>query len=190
MAEARYLTAQQEKWFASVREGLERDTGRSLAEWVAIAKTCPHDKPKARERWFKETHGVGINRASLILGEAFQDGMGWDSPDALLDALWTDPAQRKVYDAVAVRAMKFEGAISAPRNTFSSFARKFAFAALKPSKACVRLGLAVDPSASPRLSAAKKEGWSERLKAVTILTADKEVDAEIGRLLKAAWEAS
>ena len=35
------LTPQQRKWFTSVREGLERETGKSLAEWVEIAKACP-----------------------------------------------------------------------------------------------------------------------------------------------------
>ena len=32
------LTERQQKWFASVRAGLERDTGRSLTEWVEIAR--------------------------------------------------------------------------------------------------------------------------------------------------------
>ena len=35
--EAERLTAQQKKWFASIREGLQRETGKSLAEWVEIA---------------------------------------------------------------------------------------------------------------------------------------------------------
>jgi hypothetical protein len=65
------LTEQQKKWFASVREGLQRETGKSLAAWVAIAKTCPETAHRARLRWFKETHGLLQNRASYVLGEAF-----------------------------------------------------------------------------------------------------------------------
>ena len=42
------LTPRQEKWFASVRASLERDTGKSLAEWVAIARKCPETKSRAR----------------------------------------------------------------------------------------------------------------------------------------------
>jgi hypothetical protein len=190
MADAPHLTEQQKKWFASVRDGLEEATGKSLAEWVKIAKTCPFQKRRERERWLKEKYGIGVNRASLILGEAFPSGAGWDQPDKLLGALWTEPNDRAIYDAIATRAMKLDGAISGPRNTFSSFARKYQFAAARPTKAGVRLGLAVEPSASPRLAAPKKEGWSERLKAVTVLTRVKDVDAEIGRLLKAAWERS
>jgi hypothetical protein len=192
MAQAPHLTEQQRKWFASVRESLECDTGRTLKQWVAIAKTCPFDKQRARERWLKENYGIGINRASLIFSEAFpgERAMSWDQPEKLLAKLWTDPAQRAIYGAIAARAMKLDGAISGPRNTFSNFSRTYQFAAARPTKTGVRLGLAVEPSASPRLAAPKKEGWSERLKAVTVLTKANEVDAEIGRLLKAAWERS
>jgi len=52
------------------------------------------------------------------------------------------------------------------------------------------LGLALAPDASPRLEAPKNEGWSERLKARTLLAAPSEVDPEIAELLRAAWERS
>jgi hypothetical protein len=39
------LTARQKKWFASIREGLQRETGNSLAELVEIARTCPERVP-------------------------------------------------------------------------------------------------------------------------------------------------
>ena len=190
MAQTTHLTEQQKKWFASVAEGLERDTGKSLAEWTAIAKACPHDKPRARQKWLKDEYGLGQNRASLVLSEAFPSTTPWKKPDALLDALWKEPELRAIYDAVAARALKLDGAIATPRKTFSGFARKHQFAAARPVKGKVRLGLAVAPDASPRLAAPGREGWSERLLAMTELSSAKEVDAEIGRLLKAAWERS
>ena len=30
-----------------MQASLERDTGKTLAEWVAIARTCPETKPRA-----------------------------------------------------------------------------------------------------------------------------------------------
>ena len=71
------LTEQQKKWFASVRDSLERETGKSLTEWVAIAKTCPETKHRARLAWFKEHHGLLQNRASYVLGEAFPPEAGF-----------------------------------------------------------------------------------------------------------------
>ena len=75
--EVEHLSVQQQKWFASLRDGLQRETGKSLAEWVAIAKTCPESAPRARLRWFKETHGLLQNRASYVLSEAFPPAAGW-----------------------------------------------------------------------------------------------------------------
>ena len=46
-----HLTERQRKWFESVRSGLERDTGKSLDEWVKIARTCPETKHRARLKW-------------------------------------------------------------------------------------------------------------------------------------------
>jgi hypothetical protein len=65
------------------------------------------------------------------------------------------------------------------------------FAAARPHKGVVRLGLAVPPSADKRLEAAKtKEGWSERLKSTVTLTKPADVDAGLKALLQSAWEAS
>lgn len=190
MAQSSHLTEQQKKWFTSVAEGLERDTGKSLAEWATIAKACPHDKPRARQKWLKDEHGLGQNRASVVLAEAFPSKTPWKKPDVLLDGLWKEPEPRAIYDAIAARALKLDGAIATPRKTFSGFARRYQFAAARPVIGKVRLGFAVEPDISPRLLAPGRESWSERLLAMTELSSVKEVDAEIGRLLKVAWERS
>jgi len=58
------LSPRQQKWFASVKASLERDTGKTLEEWIAIARTCPETKPRARAQWLKDNHGLGQNRAA------------------------------------------------------------------------------------------------------------------------------
>ena len=68
------LTERQEKWFASVQASLERDTGKTIDEWVAIARTCPHDKPRARADWLREHHGLGVNRAARGKGGLIRAG--------------------------------------------------------------------------------------------------------------------
>lgn len=186
------LTERQQKWFASVREGLERDTGKSLDEWVKIARKCPETKQRAREKWLKENYGLGVNRAATILDAAFPEtGLGWDDPDALVAALWTDKGLRAVYERVEAAAMALEGVTRGARKGYTAFSRKVQFAAARPYKGVVRLGLAVAPSTDKRLEAARlKEGWSERLKSATTLTKPGDVDAGLKKLLKQAWEAS
>ena len=95
------LTERQEKWFASVRAGLERDTGKSMDEWVAIARTCPESAHRARLKWFKERHGLLQNRASQVLSAAFPPAMGWSDADGLIDTVWVDPEARDIFEAVS-----------------------------------------------------------------------------------------
>lgn len=184
------LTERQQKWFASVRVGLERDTGKTLDEWVKIAKRCPESEPRKRVAWLREKYGLGANRAAQVLSSAFPSGPSWDEPDALLDLLWKDKAGREIYDAVAKRVRKdFAEAIIGPRKTFVSFSHKVQFAAILPAKdGTAELGLPLPVSASKRLTPMKKRPWAEKHTAILVLSSPKEVDAEVSRLLKLAWE--
>src|SRR5690349_4008260 len=99
------LTERQKKWFASVQASLERDTGKTLDEWVAIARTCPETRPRARTQWLKEHHGLGVNRAAQVLSAAFPSDEGWDQPEKLRQTLWADPASKAILEAVEKLAL-------------------------------------------------------------------------------------
>src|SRR5215469_8574456 len=142
------LSPRQQKWFASVKASLERDTGKTLEDWVAIARTCPETKPMARIRWLKDRYGLGQNRAAQVLSAAFPSGMGWDEPEKLRAALWTDPAATAILSAVEKLAIELPDVVVGQRKTFTAFSREYQFAALKPGKAGQAvLGLAVAPDA-------------------------------------------
>jgi hypothetical protein len=187
------LTERQAKWFATVKANFEAKTGKTMQEWVAIARTCPHGKPRARTQWLKENYGLGVNHASYVLSEAFPstEPGGWDDPEPLRKALWSDAASRAIFEAVEKAAAELPDIVTGQRKAFTAFSRKFQFASVKPLKGgAAALGLAVAPEASPRLSAPKNEGWSERLKSVTRLSSPAEVDGELKALLRKSWEAS
>ena len=185
------LTERQRKWFASVRDGLHRETGKSLEEWVAIARTCPESKHRARLQWFKQTHGLLQNRASYVLEEAFGATMAWDQPDALVTALWSEGSARRIYDAIDGAAMALQGSLRTPRKGYTAWARNFQFAAAKPVKGGVLLGIAAPQASDPRLQPrATSPSWSERLQSQLRLTDAAEVDNRVAALLKAAWEKS
>ena len=61
MPEPSNLTERQVKWFKSVRDGLERDTGRTLEQWAEVARACPDQAHRARLAWMKAQHGLGQN---------------------------------------------------------------------------------------------------------------------------------
>jgi len=191
MPETSNLTERQQKWFASVRASMERETGRTIEEWVAIARTCPETKPRARTAWLKAHYGLGLNRASFVLSEAFPSGEGWDNPDLLRSKLWADPQSAAILEAVEAAARALPDTMTSQRKQFTAFSRKVQFAALRPVKVGqAMLGLAVAPDSDARLGPAKKEAWSERLKAQLLLTNRVDVDASVETLLRRAWERS
>lgn len=185
------LTERQQKWFASVRASLERDTGKTLSEWMAIARTCPETGERARLQWLKDEYGLLQNRAMHVLSEAFGSGGAWRDPAALMAALWTDGASRAIFEAIDARASALPEAIRTARKGYTAWSRKVQFAAARPVKGGkAMLGLAVSPDTARRLEAPKNESWSERLKARIPLGSPTEVNDEIAALLKAAWEQS
>ena len=184
---AGHLTERQQRWFATVRANLQAKTGRSLDEWVAIARACPHDRPKARVEWLRAEHGLGVNHAALVLSEAFPSAAGWDEPEALRAALWADPASRETLEAIEAVARGVDGLVVGQRKTYTAFSRDVQFEAMRPLKGGrALLGLKLAPDASARLTAPKrKESWSERLVATVELDGPGDVDDEIARLFKA-----
>jgi hypothetical protein len=184
------LTEQQQKWFASVREGLERETGRTLTQWAELARACPETAHRKRLAWMKERYGLGQNRASLVLNAAFPPAASWANPAPLADALWADAAARAIHDAVRDAAMALPGTILGQRKGFTAFSRKWQYAAIKPAKQGAVLGLAVDPASDPALQPAARDGWSERLLSRMALTMPADVTPRVAGLLRAAWEQS
>ena len=183
------LTPRQEKWFASVRASLERDTGKTMAQWIAIAHGCPESGHRARLKWLKDTHGLLQNRASQVLSEAFGSVKAWSEPGALVDALWSDPASRAIFEAIDARAGALPGVIRTARKGYTAWSRQVQFAAARPVKGGkAMLGLAVAAEGDARLEAPKNESWSERLKARIALASPDEADEALSALLRSAWE--
>lgn len=183
------LTERQRKWFATVQANLEKNTGKPLADWVAVMKTSPETAPRAQAAWLKAEHGVGQNHAAQILDACRpSDGPGWDEPEALRAALWKDPASLAILEAVERVTDGVEGVISGQRKGYTSFSRSVQFAAMRPLKGGrALLGLKLAAEVSQRLSlSARRESWSERLTATVELDAADHVDAEIVRLFAQA----
>lgn len=185
------LTERQKKWFATVQANFEKNTGKPLAAWVEIMKSCPETTPRAQAAWLKAEYGVGVNHAAHILDACSpRDGMGWDEPEALRAALWKDAASLAVLEAVERIAASDPTVISGQRKGYTSFSRAVQFAAMRPLKGGrALLGLKLEPDASPRLSpSVRRESWSERLTAVVELDGPEQVEAEIARLFALAAE--
>lgn len=191
MPDPAQLTARQAKWFASVRKGLESASGRSLAQWAELARACPETGRRKQLAWMKAVHGLGQNQASMVLNAAFPSETSWDTPDALADTLWVDPAQAALFAAISAAVSGLEGVIATQRKAFSAFSREFQFAAVRPQRGGgVMLGLAAPVDADLRLVARGRESWSERLTASLAIGSPDAIDARVAALLHLAWSRS
>jgi hypothetical protein len=180
------LTPRQRKWFASVREGLERDTGRTLDAWADIARSCPETRPKARQLWLKDQHGLAQNRAMTVLAVAFPE-----TTDAQAPPLWSSPDALAIFQAVEALATALPDVVVGRRKSYTAFSRSFQFAAAAPLKGgTAALGLALAPQASRRLEPPGRQSWSERLKSRLVLKTAAQVDEDVATLLRQAWEVS
>ena len=183
------MTAQQKAWMASIKENLVAETGRTLEEWAAVARSCPETRHRARLNWMKTHHGLGQNRASVVLNLAFPSETGWDNPDALANTLWSDPASRTIFEAVKAEMTALPEVVIGQRKTYTAFSRGFQFAAARPDKGVVLLGLAVPPDDTLGLVAPPRVIWSERLKSQARLAAASNI-APLRDAIRAAWDAS
>lgn len=105
--------------------------------------------------------------------------------------LWRDAGARAIFEAIEARLAGFDDLVSPPSKGYVSWVRAQAFAAAKPIKGGVLLGLAVPAPADARLAASRgKEGWSDRLTATVMITDVDEVDDGLEDLLKDAFDAS
>lgn len=184
-----HLTERQQKYFATMRATLEARTGKTLDQWVAIAKSCPYSRPSDRVKWLKSEHDLGQNSAALVLHEAFpQSDGGWDDAEGLRNALWSDEALREILVQVTAVAQDIPGIVIGQRKSFTAFSRDVQFAAMRPLKGKgALLGLKLDPALSPRLSPpARSESWSERLSATILLPDAAAFDADVADLFKQA----
>jgi hypothetical protein len=164
-----------QKYFASLEGNIEKATGKTVAQWVKIAKTCPETKP----------------RAGLILWRAFGNGsMGEEDPNKLTEALFAKYAeQRPLYDKVTAFVTKLGAGTLSPRKSYVALYRLKQYGAIKPSKNGLLIGLAMHKyPKSARLIDVKNLGGGERNKKALVLAAAKEFDSDAKALLKAAYD--
>ena len=191
MPDPSHLTERQAKWFQSVREGLERDTGRTLDQWADLARTCPETAHRARLAWMKATYGLGQNHASMVLNAAFPPTASWSKPDQLAGNLWSDPHTAQIFAVIRDYIESMPDVVIGQRKSFTAFSRNVQFAAARPLRSGgVLLGLALTPDDSALLGVPGRESWSERLKGVTTVTRTEHLQPELTELLHQAWTRS
>jgi hypothetical protein len=182
------MTARSAKWMQGVLQSCEKNTGRTAAAWVALARKAKVSDTAAARTWAKK-QGLSIVYANLVAETLFPSE---HDDAALLEGQYTGPkaALRPIYDAVERAARRLGKDVEVmPRKSQVTFSRAKSFAVVRAaSKDRVELAFKLHGAkATPRLVANAKAMASDPSHVVA-LRAVSDVDAELGGWLRAAYE--
>ncbi|HEY7402346.1 MAG TPA: DUF5655 domain-containing protein [Candidatus Angelobacter sp.] len=185
--------------FQKTLDGLKEKTGRNLEEWIRFVDKEGPATEKERREWLKSKHGLGTNYAWWIAERSV--GKGDDgSPETYLQQAEEHVEQmysgakeplRPIYDKLLElgRSMGKDVKVC-PCQTMVPFYRKHVFAQIKPTtRTRIDLGLALKDTKAPKRlidtgGFAKKDRITHRIE----ITSVKDIDAEVKKWLKTAYE--
>lgn len=178
----------------SMVRNLAEKTGKTLEQWVAIAKKSGEAKHGGIVKHLKEKHGLTHGYANLVAHSA--SGVlaeGAAAGDDLIDAQYAGEkaALRPVYDRLASAVQKFGADIElSPKKTYVSLRRAKQFGLIQPStKTRVDVGLNLKGvAAQGRLEASGS--FNAMVSHRVRLEKAADVDAELIGWLKQAYEAA
>jgi len=178
---------------SAVGDTMKERTGRTLEEWVAIAKTSgvdPLDQNEMR-RWLKHEHGIAQNSQWAIADAVARDA-GWVRPsvEQYIDGQYEGAKAelRPVFDALREIIESFGDDITVEgRGTYTPFVRSRQFVAIAPAtRTRVDVGLRyTEPPVSALIEPAKAPGQATHR--LSLSSADQITD-EVAGLLRAAYE--
>ena len=175
----------------AVIRNLQTRTGRSLEQWIKLAKRSRLTDPKALRKWLKAEHALGGTTCLVIVDATLRKpGDVPPTPDEMLEAQFKgDKATlRPVYERL-VRAVKKLGidVNVGVRKTQTTFARNHTFAIAKaPTKTRIDLGLRL-PGTRPTKRLQNTTAFSDNATHCVALTAPGNVDDQLKKWLKAAY---
>lgn len=174
---------------ANMIANMERNTGKPLDAWIAVARAGGPGKHKALVDWLKAEHGLGHGHANLVALKTFGSDAGSIGDEVLMQAMFAGPkaAMRPVYEKIAAIVDGLEGAEFAPKKGYVSFRRAKQFGLAQPStKDRLDLGLTLkgEPPAG-RLEAAGS--WNGMVSHRVRLGSADEVDGEVEAWIRRAW---
>jgi len=179
----------------AITRNLPAKTGKTFDQWVAIAKKAKLESRSDLIVWLKQKHGLGHVTAIFVAADALGNSIAAQYQDegALLEGMYggDKAALRPIYDALIAESRKLGKDVTlSVCKTYVGIRRSKIFAVVKPAaNTRIDLGLAL-PHIAPagRLGKAPSSLGSERITHVIRIGSKKEVDAEVRRWLKAAWE--
>jgi predicted transport protein len=173
--------------------GLEAKTGRSLEEWLKVAKRSGLEKHGQIVAFLKEKHGVTHGYANLVAHSALKsDAVSVAAEGVDLVAAQYAGAKaplRPLYDALAARVQAFGKDVElAPKKAYVSLRRSKQFGLLQPSTA-TRVDVGLNLKGVPAKGRLEASGSFNSMCTHRVrIESTGEIDAELLSWLKQAYD--
>lgn len=116
-------------------ENLEKNTGKSLAEWIAIARDSGFEKHGQIVKYLKSEQGLTHGFANMVSIKARETADSPKTDDDLIDNQYSGKESlRPIYDAIMSEVTNFgSDVVVAPKKAYVSLRRNKQFALVQPS---------------------------------------------------------
>jgi hypothetical protein len=176
---------------ASMIANLKEKTGKTLEQWVAVAKRSGGAKHGEIVKVLKADHGLGHGYANLIAHETLKSSAAHADAGDLVAAQYAGKKAglKPIYDALLKAAHGFGKDVeAAPMKAYVSLRRSKQFAILQPSTA-ERFDLGLNLKGVPAAGRLEAAGsWNSMCTHRVKIASAKEVDADVKAWLKKAYE--
>ena len=179
-----------EEMAASMIQNMPEKTGKSLEEWMKIAKASGLEKHGQILKMLKTDHGMTHGFANLVAMKTLQSGPD-PSQEDLVGTQYSGPKTelRPIYEALVAGVAKFGSDVEiSPKKSYVSLRRNKQFGLIQPStKTRVDVGINLKGTeATDRLEASGSFNSmvSHRVK----VTEKSQVDSELMAWLRQAYE--
>jgi Domain of unknown function (DUF5655)/Domain of unknown function (DUF4287) len=178
---------------------LKQKTGRTLEEWIKLLEKEGPETEKERRAWLKAEHGLGMNYAGWIAEHSVGKGDDGNPETYLRQAeefvkkMYSGPKEAllPIFEELLALGRGLGGDVKVcPCQTIVPLYRKHVFAQIKPTtRTRIDLGLALKDTKVPKRlidtgGLAKKDRITHRIE----ITSVKDIDAEVKKWLKVAYE--
>lgn len=180
-----------EQMEATMVANMKAKTGRTLPQWLKIAKAARLEKHGQIVKLLKSEHGVTHGFASFIAHHSLLAAAGPDRADLVATQYSGKKAGlRPIYDALVRAARLGEDVEISPKKAYVSLRRSKQFAIIQPSTATrVDVGINLKGHAvTDRLEASGS--FNSMVSHRVRVTSANEVDAELRGWLKKAYESA
>ena len=176
---------------ASMAANMPEKTGKSLDQWLKIARASKLEKHGEIVKHLKAEHGLGHGYANLVAHKLKEDAS--PAGDALIEQQYAGAKAdlRPIYDAIMKRVEKFGSDVEvSPKKGYVSLRRSKQFAIIQPSTK-TRVDVGINLKGEPTTDRLEASGSfnamvSHRVRVESVEDIDKEL---IGWLRKAYGEA-